>query len=54
LQDPTPFVLEVVANGDQALASLKAHHCQQVQGFLFSQPLPGYQFEKWSRQHATH
>jgi len=46
--------LKVVAEGvesSEALDFLKAHHCPQGQGFLFSRPLPAREFEHWSRQH---
>jgi diguanylate cyclase (GGDEF)-like protein/PAS domain S-box-containing protein len=41
--------LKVVAEGVQTfeeLVFLRAHHCDEVQGFYFSQPLPAEQFAK--------
>lgn len=51
------FGLSVVAEGveDEAtLLELKRLHCEQVQGFLFSKPLPVAEFEHWLRQFAGH
>lgn len=51
------FGLSVVAEGveDEAtLQELKRLHCEQVQGFLFSKPLPVAEFEQWLRQFAGH
>ncbi|MFO1370188.1 MAG: EAL domain-containing protein [Marinagarivorans sp.] len=51
------FGLSVVAEGveDEAtLLELKRLHCEQVQGFLFSKPLPVAEFELWLRQFAGH
>ena len=51
------FGLSVVAEGveDEAtLLELKRLHCEQVQGFLFSKPLPVAEFELWLRQFAAH
>jgi len=48
--------LSVVAEGiesDAALSFLKAHHCQQGQGYLFSRPLPAREFEQWCRLHTV-
>ncbi|RYZ93341.1 MAG: EAL domain-containing protein, partial [Moraxellaceae bacterium] len=44
------FGLSVVAEGveDEAtLQELKRLRCEQIQGFLFSKPLPVAEFEKW-------
>ncbi len=50
------FGLSVVAEGvedDATLQELKRLHCEQVQGFLFSKPLPVAEFEQWLRQFAS-
>ena len=52
----TSLGLAVVAEGietDAALVFLKAHRCQQGQGYLFSRPLPAREFEHWCRRLAA-
>ncbi len=48
--------LQVVGEGVESLQSmdyLSNHGCDQVQGFLFSEPLPAREFESWCRQHVA-
>ncbi|MGZ8164530.1 MAG: putative bifunctional diguanylate cyclase/phosphodiesterase [Methylobacter sp.] len=45
--------LEMIAEGIETLAELeciKSHHCQEVQGFHFSKPVPAGEFEHWYQQ----
>ncbi|MGZ3239820.1 MAG: sensor domain-containing protein [Burkholderiaceae bacterium] len=47
--------LKVVGEGVESLQSmhyLSSHGCDQVQGFLFSEPLPALEFETWCRHHV--
>lgn len=49
--------LQVVGEGVESLQSmnyLRNHGCDQVQGFLFSEPLPAREFEAWCRRHVEH
>lgn len=48
--------LQVVGEGVESLQSmhyLSSHGCDQVQGFLFSEPLPAREFESWCREHVA-
>ncbi|HEY8101329.1 MAG TPA: EAL domain-containing protein [Burkholderiaceae bacterium] len=48
--------LKVVGEGVESFQSmdyLSHQGCDQVQGFLFSEPLPAREFEKWCRQHVA-
>lgn len=45
--------LEIIVEGVETLAELeciKSHHCQEVQGFHFSKPVPANEFEHWYQQ----
>jgi EAL domain-containing protein (putative c-di-GMP-specific phosphodiesterase class I) len=49
--------LQVVGEGVDSVQSmnyLSQHGCDQVQGYLFSEPLPPKAFESWCRQHVQH
>lgn len=49
--------LDIIGEGvesEEMLRYLKQHGCDQVQGFLFSKPLPASEFAQWHRQHPTH
>jgi diguanylate cyclase (GGDEF)-like protein/PAS domain S-box-containing protein len=49
--------LQVVGEGVESLQSmdyLSHQGCDQVQGFLFSEPLPAREFEAWCKQHVAH
>ena len=48
--------LKIVAEGVETphhLAVLKQHHCDELQGWLFSKALPGAEFEAWVRQYRS-
>ncbi|MGZ5818793.1 MAG: putative bifunctional diguanylate cyclase/phosphodiesterase, partial [Burkholderiaceae bacterium] len=48
--------LQVVGEGVESLQSmdyLSNQGCDQVQGFLFSEPLPALEFEAWCRNHVA-
>ncbi|MGR9115361.1 MAG: putative bifunctional diguanylate cyclase/phosphodiesterase [Gammaproteobacteria bacterium] len=45
--------LEMIAEGVETpdeLECIKNHHCQEVQGYHFSRPVPAYEFGPWFRQ----
>ncbi len=49
--------LGVVAEGvelDHQLDFLRAHHCDEVQGYLFSKPLPAREFLDWVHERSLH
>lgn len=49
--------LKVVGEGiesEEAMEFLRAHGCDQAQGFLFSRPLPPAEFVSWCRSHSIH
>jgi diguanylate cyclase (GGDEF)-like protein len=49
--------LTVVGEGiesEEAMEFLRDHGCDQVQGFLFSRPLPPDQFVSWCRNRSVH
>jgi EAL domain-containing protein (putative c-di-GMP-specific phosphodiesterase class I) len=49
--------LKVVGEGiesEEAMAFLCDHGCDQVQGFLFSRPLPPDQFVSWWQNRSVH
>lgn len=49
--------LKVVGEGiesEEAMEFLRDHGCDQVQGFLFSRPLPPAEFVTWCRNHSVH
>lgn len=48
--------LKVVAEGvetQEQLEFLKQHHCDYIQGFLFSKPMPAHDFQQLLKQHFT-
>ncbi len=48
--------LKIVAEGVETahhLAVLKQHHCDELQGWLFSKALPAAEFETWVLQHCS-
>ncbi len=48
--------LETVAEGvedDVTASALSSRGCDQLQGFHFSRPIPGADFERWARAHAS-
>jgi EAL domain-containing protein (putative c-di-GMP-specific phosphodiesterase class I) len=48
--------LEVIAEGVEtqpALQWLKAHGCEQAQGFLISKPMPAEEFCAWVRRYEN-
>ncbi|MCG2577253.1 PAS domain S-box protein [Dechloromonas sp. XY25] len=48
--------LDIIGEGIESEAMLhylEQHGCDQVQGFLFSKPLPASEFAQWHRQHHT-
>lgn len=49
--------LKVVGEGiesEEAMEFLRSHGCDQVQGFLFSEPLPPAEFVSWCRSYSVH
>ncbi|HLO62123.1 MAG TPA: EAL domain-containing protein, partial [Azonexus sp.] len=49
--------LDIIGEGIESegmLRYLEQHGCDQVQGFLFSKPLPASEFAQWHRQHSMH
>ena len=48
--------LKVIAEGvenDRQLAFLREKGCDEIQGYLFSPPLPAEAFERWLREHIS-
>jgi predicted signal transduction protein with EAL and GGDEF domain len=48
--------LRVIAEGVETagdLAFLKAHHCDEAQGFYFSKPVPADQFASFFERHKS-
>lgn len=49
--------LDIIGEGiesEEMLHYLEQHGCDQVQGFLFSKPLPASEFAQWHRQRHAH
>ncbi len=49
--------LEMIAEGVETLAELeciKRHHCQEVQGYYFSVPMPAEKFQDWHHNLMKH